>query len=130
MGTLLPYFDDLFGDIFYTKQPIYRSRRNSFPDWNHYTYTFKEGEEFYTLSIPLPGLSSSDIALNVDGDVLSIEASKGDSDAKKSYYKKQLQLPEDASGLESTAQLEKGVLTISIPKKPRAKKVIDIEEAI
>ena len=79
-----------------------------------------------TLLIDIPGFDKKDINLSLDGNILSIQASKEESDEKHnmvcnqrpSIIDKKIRLPveikEDEESV-SSAKYDKGVLTVTIP---------------
>ena len=91
--------------------------------------------EKLTLLIDLPGFIKKDIKLSLEGNILSIQASKEMSDEKNhsiickqrpNIIDKKMKLPIDFSDAEegvSSAKYEQGVLTITIPVKTHGKNI-------
>ena len=91
--------------------------------------------EKLTLLIDLPGFIKKDIKLSLEGNILSIQASKEMSDEKNhsiickqrpNIIDKKMKLPIDFSDAEegvSSAKYEHGVLTITIPVKKHGKNI-------
>ncbi len=91
--------------------------------------------EKLTLLIDLPGFAKKDIKLSLEGNILSIQASKEVSDEKNhsiickqrpNIIDKKMKLPIDLSEAEeevSSAKYEQGVLTITIPVKKHGKNI-------
>ena len=91
--------------------------------------------EKLTLLIDLPGFIKKDIKLSLEGNILSIQASKEMSDEKNhsiickqrpNIIAKKMKLPIDFSDAEegvSSAKYEQGVLTITIPVKKHGKNI-------
>jgi len=91
--------------------------------------------EKLTLLIDLPGFIKKDIKLSLEGNILSIQASKEMSDEKNhsiickqrpNIIDKKMKLPIDLSDAEegvSSAKYEQGVLTITIPVKKHGKNI-------
>ncbi|HEY9135889.1 MAG TPA: Hsp20/alpha crystallin family protein [Pseudomonadales bacterium] len=82
----------------------------------------------YEVSIDLPGLSESDIHIDVTGNTLSIRGEKEETaeNKEKHYYRierrfgsfqRTLSLPDDADQEEISATMKNGVLQICIPRK-------------
>lgn len=84
-------------------------------------------ENHYEITLNVPGLSSDDVAIDVQGDRLMIRGHKEENSETKNqhYYRTErsvggfqrtLSLPEDANSDEITASLKDGVLLLSIPR--------------
>ena len=79
-------------------------------------------DDVLTMSFDVPGLSKSDITIEVEDRVISIE---GENDDRT--FNKQYKLTEDWDINQSEAKVKNGVLTLSIPKlKEKKKKVLEI----
>jgi HSP20 family protein len=85
----------------------------------------------YEINLDVPGLTESDLSLEVKDDVLTIKGQKEErsEDKDKHYYRversygsfqRTLALPDDAIGDEIKANLEKGVLRLEIPRRETA----------
>lgn len=98
-----------------------------------------ERAECYQVSIELPGMDEKDVAVKVQGDMLTIAGEKKaerteDSGARhlteRSYgsFVRSVRLPDDADADAIKADYAKGVLTVSLPKRPggKAEKKIEI----
>jgi HSP20 family protein len=94
---------------------------------------FREGDEEYLIAIELPGIDKGDIELNVDGNLLTIKASKNKEDKKeeegnysysRSYsgFVRSVTLPESAETEKIKAEFKNGVLKVKIPKRKVEKK--------
>lgn len=82
--------------------------------------------------VALPGVDPEKISVSIENDILILESSikkKSEID-EKNYYRKEIrygsfhrsvQLPTHVDGNKASAEYEKGILTISIPKKEEAK---------
>ena len=82
----------------------------------------------YEINLEVPGLTESDLSLEVKDDVLTIKGKKEErsEDKDKHYYRversygsfqRTLALPDDAIGDEIKANLDKGVLRLEIPRR-------------
>lgn len=82
----------------------------------------------YEISLDVPGLSESDLTLEVKDDILTIKGQKEErsEDKDKHYYRiersyglfqRTLALPDDANADEIKASLDKGVLKLEIPRR-------------
>jgi HSP20 family protein len=85
----------------------------------------------YEINLEVPGLTESDLSLEVKDDVLTIKGQKEErsEDKDKHYYRversygsfqRTLALPDDAIGDEIKANLDKGVLRLEIPRRETA----------
>ena len=85
----------------------------------------------YEINLEVPGLTESDLSLEVKDDVLTIKGEKEErsEDKDKHYYRversygsfqRTLALPDDAIGDEIKAILDKGVLILEIPRRETA----------
>jgi len=85
----------------------------------------------YEIKLDVPGLTESDLSLEVKDDVLTIKGQKEErsEDKDKHYYRversygsfqRTLALPDDAIGDEIKANLDKGVLRLEIPRRETA----------
>lgn len=91
-----------------------------------------ETEDHFALKADLPGLGEGDVAIDVEGDVLTVsgerkadheERGEGFHRIERSYgsFRRSLTLPEGVDPEAVTAAFDKGVLEIRIPK-PEARK--------
>ncbi len=82
----------------------------------------------YEVTLDVPGMSESDLAIEVNGDVLTISGQKEESNESKDrqYYRMErsygafqrtLALPDDADSSDIRARLHDGVLTLDIPRR-------------
>ena len=121
------WFDDAFrsfsmpsllGDGSMSK--LYRPQIDVSADDNH-----------YEIELDVPDMSESDLDIEVKGDVLMIRGQKEDRTEKKDKhfyrverscgsFQRTLSLPDDANADEISADLKKGVLRLSIPRRQTA----------
>jgi HSP20 family protein len=87
----------------------------------------------YKLSAELPGLAEKDIEVSVSGGMLTVKGEKHKEKEEKdkrhwvkerSYgtFQRLFSLPDSVDADKASAQFSKGVLTITLPKKPEAQK--------
>jgi HSP20 family protein len=85
----------------------------------------------YEINLDVPGLTESDLSLEVKDDVLTIKGEKEErsEDKDKHYYRversygsfqRTLALPDDAIGDEIKANLDRGILRLEIPRRETA----------
>ena len=87
-----------------------------------------ENDKAYVVTAELPGLEEKDIELTIDGDRLSLKGEKKseidrkDGDwhvSERSYgsFARSFMLPPNAEGAKAQAKFDKGVLSVTVPKK-------------
>lgn len=107
-------------------------------DYRRAMSDFKETENEFIVNIEIPGVNKEDIDLNVNENQVEVKATKKqekeskkdeDSDSKRSFYSKSYSgfyqsftLPQEADSEKIQAKYENGVLTLTIPKKPKSGK--------
>lgn len=109
---------------------------NHFADVNFTTSSpstnIVETENDYKIELAAPGLEKTDFTLNLDQDLLTIEAKKEakKEETKEKYVKREFNftsfkrtftLPETVNANNINATYENGVLAIILPKKEEAK---------
>jgi len=128
--------DRLFGDVFRDfpfASGMGRSLASLAPgEWLKPTLDIAAGEREYAVTVELPGVDEKDVHLELEGNTLRIRGEKRQEKEEKqrdfyrverSYgsFQRVLSLPEDADQGEIAARFGKGILTITIPRKPSAK---------
>lgn len=107
------------------------------------TLDLSASEKQYTVSVEVPGVDEKDIQLEIADDTLVIKGEKKQETESKdnSFYRiersygsfrRMLSLPEDADRENVSAAFKKGVLTVTIPRKPSQKaevKRVEIKSA-
>jgi HSP20 family protein len=80
----------------------------------------KELDNEYTIDLELPGYSKEDINIEMDGDIITVS-----SDLKDKEFYRSIQVSEYVKPEEISANMDKGILTLRIPKKelPPARKI-------
>ena len=122
-------FDDIFWGPSFITLPAIRSAVMDVLD---------EGDK-YVVHAEVPGLDKEDVSIELSKNVLEIKAEKKQEieEKKEGYLRKergyksfyrQIVLPEEVKTDKIEASLDKGILTIRIPKKePEPKKKIEIK---
>jgi HSP20 family protein len=94
---------------------------------------FTENEKAYEITADLPGMDEKDIEVKVADGVMTIKGEKQEEkeDKKKDYYlhersfgsfQRSFELPESVDPDKIEARFKKGVLTVTLPKRPEAQK--------
>jgi len=128
----LPVFDDfdrLFNDLWRSfSEP---SRLINAPAADIYS----EDNKHMVIELPAPGFDQSNLDIGVRNGVLEISGQRTDHDeqkSKRSYvmrgtsssFTQRIALPEGANADSITAELDKGVLKLTIPvERPQAKRI-------
>jgi HSP20 family protein len=113
--------DGLFRELF--PAPKAKSRRHGF--------ALDESDEAFTLRASLPGLSSEDLSLEVENGTLKLSA-KRSTDAPEGYstlrrergdlsFERSFRLGSKVDAEAIEAKLERGVLSITLPKRAEQK---------
>ncbi|MHA1786123.1 MAG: Hsp20/alpha crystallin family protein [Candidatus Helarchaeota archaeon] len=122
-------FDDLFWGPTYMAIPTIRTPVVDILD---------KGDK-YLIHAEMPGLDKEDVTIELNKNILEIKAEKKEEieEKKEGYLRKergyqsfyrQLALPEEIIADKIEAKLDKGILTITVPKKePEPKKKIEIK---
>lgn len=120
----------------YKNEPDYSNLETS--QWTP-AVDIKEGKEGFKLKVDLPGIDKKNIDISMDNGVLSIQGERADEIKEEgdNYYRvervsgkfyRRFALPETADADRVQANMAKGVLEITIPKKEIAQpKAIQID---
>lgn len=116
-------FDDLFRNL--ALSPLWRETAMPVPDM---PIDITEDEKAYRIKAEIPGVDKDDIEVSVEGNQVSISA-----EAKKEVEKKDereiiveraygkayraFSLPSEVDGNRTEAHYEKGILSLTLPKK-------------
>ena len=104
--------------------PSYRSFDRSFERFfSSLGFDVKEDEKSWTLSLDLPGVTREDLAISIEGAIVTLETK---AEAKR-QYKAAYELPEEIDTDATSAKLENGVLTLVLAKKVPVSKARSIE---
>lgn len=126
-------FDNLLQGFPYLPAPMMSSLR--VPDagaWLRPSVDIAATDKAYTISAELPGVDENQIDVQITGDTLVIRGKKElKKEEKKDHYycversygafQRQLSLPEDAETDSIKAAFNKGVLTLTVPRRASAK---------
>ncbi|RQG89277.1 Hsp20/alpha crystallin family protein [Natrarchaeobius halalkaliphilus] len=86
-----------------------------------------ESDETYLIVLDVPGVTADSLDLSVEADRLCIEARRAKDlpgeyryleENRPMFLDAELPLPDDAIGGETTASVDRGVLELTIPKRP------------
>ncbi len=121
-------FDSFLGGV-----PSLSSLRQGFPSGQMMTPTMdvKENEKEIVVQADLPGLDEKDINLTIHNGLLSLRGEKKSEHTgerenyhvmERSYgsFQRSIRLPETIDEDKAEARFDKGVLTITLPKRPEA----------
>lgn len=90
-----------------------------------------EDEKAYTIQAELPGVSREDLKVSVENHVLTVEAKRDakEGQAQRSFhYRRSFHLPETVDTTAISAQLQDGLLTLTMPKAEQAQpRQIDVK---
>ena len=117
-------FDEFFGR---SPSDMWNGMNGAFAPQIELSETGKE----VRVAAELPGLDEKDVEVTLSGDLLTIkgekkheqEEEKGDyyhSERTYGYFQRSVQLPQGIDAEKAKAKFKKGVLKVSIPKKPDA----------
>jgi len=135
IGALRKEMDDLF-NRFLGEFPLTRRMAE---EWRP-SVDISETKNNFVVKAELPGLEAKDVNVSISGDMLTIKGEKKKEEEEKDehhhyverYYgsfQRTFQLPNTVKTDKIDATFEKGVLKVTLPKKPEAKKK-DIEITI
>jgi HSP20 family protein len=140
--TLRREIDRLFEDFDggFWRAPFRRSAFDVEPFWRREltwattpAMDVAETDKAYEITAELPGMSESDVEVVAANGVLTIKGEKKEEkeEKKKDYYlserrygafERRLQIPEEVDADKIEAAFKKGVLSVTLPKKPEAQK--------
>ena len=141
-------FDDFGGGFWRT--PFRRSASDMVPSWDRDVawatvpaVDISDTEKAYEITAELPGIDEKNIDLKVANGVLTIKGEKREEkeEKKNDYYlrernfgsfERSFQVPDGVDNDKIEASFKKGILTVTLPKKPEAQaaaKKIDIKAA-
>ena len=140
-------FEDFDGGFW--RAPFHRSAFNVVPFWGREStwpapaVDFTDTEKAYEITAELPGIDEKNVDVKVANGVLTIKGEKQEEreEKKKDYYLRErnfgsferaFQVPDGVDADKIEANFKKGVLTVTLPKKPevqKAAKKIDVKAA-
>ena len=140
-GALQREMDDLFRD-FSSRFSMFPPRRRAdglVPNWRwparvetaFPSIDVKENKNHFTITAELPGLKRDDIDVSVDDGMLTISGetkseTKDEDDEHvlteryEGRFKRSLCLPETVDAAKTSAKMDDGVLTVTLPKTKKA----------
>jgi len=131
-------FDDFDGGFW--RSPFRRSAFDVVPFWGREStwptapaVDFTDTDKAYEITAELPGLDEKNVEVKVANGVLTIKGEKQEEkeEKKKDYYlhernfgsfERSFQVPEGVDTDKIEANFKRGVLTVTLPKKPEAQK--------
>lgn len=114
----------------------FREMERIFAPWRPRTFSpdfdVKETADAYVFRADLPGVKEEDLDISVTGNRITVSGRRQEEDRQEgeNYYtyeraygafRRSFTLPSDVDAENAKAQLQNGVLTITIPKTPEAK---------
>ncbi|NJK84293.1 MAG: Hsp20/alpha crystallin family protein [Saprospiraceae bacterium] len=123
-------FSSMIDDLFNRSLSDFGATSNFF---SHPSVNIKETEQRFELELAAPGLQREDFKVNLDGDVLTVSVEKQYSkeEDNKNYrrkefsysaFKRSFQVPSSVDVEHINAGYDKGILTLTLPKKEQAVK--------
>jgi HSP20 family protein len=118
-------------DNFFDDVPAWETRRPA--------VDVRENEKAYQMEVELPGLTEKDIEVKVEENLLTLSSKKDEKreEKQKDYlirerrhteFKRSFVLPEEISRDKIKAEFKNGLLTVMLPKIPKAQpKLIDVK---
>jgi HSP20 family protein len=139
-GEMDRLFDDFLGGL-----PTLSNLRQSLPATQGLTPALdvKETENELVVKADLPGIDEKDVQLTIQDGVLSMRGEKKSErkDERENYhlversygsFQRSIRLPETVDEDKAVARFDKGVLTVTLPKRPemvKAQKKIEIKSS-
>ncbi len=80
---------------------------------NAHSAHIESSETAFTLSLDAPGVTKEQLRIGIEGRVLRVSSAEGAPRSVQAAWR----LPQDADAAATSAKLELGVLTLTIPKK-------------
>ena len=109
----------------YVTDPL--KKRNSILERNHYPMDIVENESNFEINVDVPGLNKDDINIDIDNNFITISGnkviSKNISDTnhrierRSTNFSRSFTLPKNIDADNVSASLDKGVLTVVLPKQ-------------
>lgn len=88
-------------------------------------YDLYEDDRNYFAQVELPGVKKEAVALELDGDVLTVTVTRPDVEdgAEAPKWTQSVHVPEEIAADQVSAKLEDGILTVTLPKVETPKPV-------
>lgn len=118
-------------DNFFDDAPGWETRRPA--------VDVRETEKEYSMEVELPGLSEKDIEVKIEENLLTLASKKEEKqeekkqgylvrERRKPEFKRSFVLPEEINREKIKAEFKNGLLTVTLPKTPKAQpKLIDVK---
>lgn len=127
--TIFPFGAESFRPIFWGLDKEFKDVLDSVDStWSTReanSYELEENENAYLLAIDLPGVTESDLEINTEGKLLTIDAKRRKAFSKKDdavkTISKQVTIPEGVNASEVQAHLANGILYLALPKAEELK---------
>lgn len=114
-------YSDLWNDFF--NDNIIR------PSFNVPKANIREEAEFFEIEMAVPGIEKNEIRIDVDKDILKISKSSENEEVNNAYnsvefnyteFSRSFRLPESINTEKIEAEMNKGILSVKLPKKKEA----------
>jgi len=131
---LFPHFGNIVNEILHS--PLEEVLKDAPKKFTRPASNVLESENGYTIEMAIPGFSKEDLHIDVEKNLLTISVDKKEAEDIKyklrefnyNQFKRSFRLPKSVDVEAIEAKFKKGILEISLPKKPvTPAKKIDIK---
>ena len=116
------YWDDFFNDKFFNQL------KNTGSGESRPAVNISEDDKGYTIELAVPGVAKDKFSLEIENDVLTLSSEQNEikDEQKQNYlrreynyqsFKRSFELPETIDQEQINANIDAGILTLSLPKK-------------
>ena len=116
------YWDDFFNDKFFNQL------KNTGSGESRPAVNISEDDKGYTIELAVPGIAKDKFNLEIENDVLTLSSEQNEikDEQKQNYlrrefnyqsFKRSFELPETIDQEQINANMDTGILTLSLPKK-------------
>ena len=116
------YWDDFFNDKFFNQLKSTGSGESRL------AVNISEDDKGYTIELAVPGVAKDKFSLEIENDVLTLSSEQNEikDEQKQNYlrrefsyqsFKRSFELPETIDQEQINANIDAGILTLSLPKK-------------
>tara|TARA_R110002096_G_scaffold376724_2_gene570455 strand:+ start:1742 stop:2152 length:411 start_codon:yes stop_codon:yes gene_type:complete len=125
-NSLESLLHDVFsnGDPFFSYRPEAARSGFSRKDWSKLRADFFEGPDGFHTVFELPGVSKSDVNLELENSVLRVSGTlkeKRGEDETNYQFSRSLAVPDEVDPSKISAEMKDGLLTINLPKREETK---------